>query len=64
VIYSTLGGFGYDFSNSNIDIEEALQKTAAGLLKYGVTAFCPTLVKIFNYSFQKIISIKTTLSMK
>lgn len=50
-----LGGFGYDFSNPNINLEEAIQKTATGLLKHGVTAFCPTLVD--NYSLLEFLNL-------
>ncbi|KAI9337556.1 hypothetical protein BDR26DRAFT_803984 [Obelidium mucronatum] len=37
------GFFGYDFADT-ANIETSLDVVAKGLLKYGVTAFCPTLV--------------------
>ncbi|KAJ3067928.1 hypothetical protein HDU98_008884 [Podochytrium sp. JEL0797] len=37
------GFFGYDFADT-ANIEHSLDVVSKGLLKYGVTAFCPTLV--------------------
>ncbi|KAJ3266682.1 putative N-acetylglucosamine-6-phosphate deacetylase [Chytriomyces hyalinus] len=37
------GYFGYDFADTD-KIEESLDVVSRGLLKYGVTSFCPTLV--------------------
>lgn len=39
-----LGGFGYDFSNPNSDIERSIEIVSNNLVKYGVTSFCPTLI--------------------
>ncbi|XP_054156712.1 N-acetylglucosamine-6-phosphate deacetylase-like [Oppia nitens] len=59
------GHFGYDFSNCDIDIEEAVHKTALGLVKHGVTAFCPTLVTQSRDSYHKILpQIKRTAGSK
>lgn len=38
------GGFGYDFSNAQVDMEKAIKVVSTGLVKHGVTSFCPTLV--------------------
>ncbi|XP_078684510.1 N-acetylglucosamine-6-phosphate deacetylase-like isoform X2 [Branchiostoma floridae x Branchiostoma belcheri] len=38
------GGFGVDFSSDVENIEEGLSKVAKGLLAYGCTSFCPTIV--------------------
>ena len=40
------GGFGHDFTSNNdeISIGDKLNFVARGILKYGVTAFCPTIV--------------------
>ena len=43
-MYSPLGGFGVDFSRDSETIEEGLKVVAKGLLAYGTTSFCPTLV--------------------
>lgn len=42
--FFSLGGFGFDFSNLEIDIEDALRHVSTNLVKFGVTSFCPTLV--------------------
>ncbi|RXG56754.1 N-acetylglucosamine-6-phosphate deacetylase [Armadillidium vulgare] len=38
------GGFGYDFSSDNHIIVEALNAVRKGILRSGVTSFCPTIV--------------------
>nr|CAG4641702.1 EOG090X06GX [Eurycercus lamellatus] len=38
------GGFGVDFSQDDENIEEGLKVVAHGLLAFGTTSFCPTLV--------------------
>ncbi|XP_011146809.3 N-acetylglucosamine-6-phosphate deacetylase isoform X1 [Harpegnathos saltator] len=38
------GGFGIDFSNKVDNVKEGIDKVAKGLLKHGVTSFCPTIV--------------------
>ncbi|XP_075676708.1 N-acetylglucosamine-6-phosphate deacetylase [Dermatophagoides pteronyssinus] len=38
------GGFGYDFSTPEIDINQALNVVGTNLVRYGVTSFCPTLI--------------------
>ncbi|KAH0944689.1 hypothetical protein HN011_005378 [Eciton burchellii] len=48
------GGFGVDFSY-NDNIEEGVNKVAKGLLKYGVTSFCPTLVTSPSKVYHKIL---------
>jgi len=49
-----LGGFGIDFSY-NDNVEEGVNKVAKGLLKYGVTSFCPTLVTSSSKVYHKIL---------
>ena len=39
------GAFGVDFSSlQDSNVSECIDKVAEGLLKYGVTSFCPTIV--------------------
>nr|CAG4649338.1 EOG090X06GX [Scapholeberis mucronata] len=38
------GGFGVDFSQDASDVESGLAVVAKGILAYGTTSFCPTLV--------------------
>lgn len=38
------GAFGYDFSYDAGKIEEAIEKVSQGLVQYGVTSFCPTII--------------------
>lgn len=42
--YNNLGGFGIDFAHNKDVVENGLEKVSKGLLKYGVTSYCPTLV--------------------
>jgi N-acetylglucosamine-6-phosphate deacetylase len=37
------GAFGYDFTNES-DVDKCLDTVNVGLLQYGVTAYCPTLI--------------------
>lgn len=48
------GGFGVDFS-FNENVEEGLEKVAKGLLQYGVTSFCPTLVTCPSKVYHRIL---------
>lgn len=52
------GGFAVDFSSCLSNIEEGVNKVAKGLLQYGVTSFCPTLVtsppKVYQLLLSKI----------
>ncbi|EZA59057.1 N-acetylglucosamine-6-phosphate deacetylase isoform X2 [Ooceraea biroi] len=48
------GGFGVDFSYDD-NVEEGIDKVAKGLLKYGVTSFCPTLVTSPSKVYHKIL---------
>lgn len=49
------GGFGVDFANNVIDVQTGLRTVATGLLKYGVTSFCPTLVTSTPEVYHKIL---------
>lgn len=52
------GGFGVDFSHdirSEKEAEKCLEIVAKGLLKYGVTSFCPTLVTSPKEVYHQII---------
>lgn len=49
------GGFGVDFANNENDVMNGLQKVAHGLLKYGVTSFCPTLVTSDASIYHKVL---------
>ncbi|XP_039270598.2 N-acetylglucosamine-6-phosphate deacetylase-like [Styela clava] len=48
------GGFSVDFS-SHENVEEGIQKVAKGLLGYGVTSFCPTIVTSPRDVYHKMI---------
>lgn len=39
-----IGGFEVDFSSNVDDVEAGLDIVARGILKHGVTSFCPTIV--------------------
>ncbi|EFX87360.1 hypothetical protein DAPPUDRAFT_307072 [Daphnia pulex] len=55
------GGFGVDFSHDSETIEEGLKVVAKGLLAYGTTSFCPTLVTSSpKYYHQVVEKIKKT----
>lgn len=49
------GGFGIDFSNNIDNVEEGVDKVAKGLLNYGVTSFCPTVVTSPVRTYHKIL---------
>lgn len=49
------GGYGFDFSNDNVDIEKAIDSVARGIVASGVTSFCPTLITQSPESYKKII---------
>lgn len=42
--FVSIGGFGVDFSRDSETIDQGLEVVAKGLLVYGTTSFCPTLV--------------------
>lgn len=50
-----LGGFGIDFSTNADNVEEGIDKVARGLLSYGVTSFCPTVVTSPTKTYHKIL---------
>lgn len=55
------GGFGVDFSSDIDSLEDGLLTVAKGLLQYGVTSFCPTIVTSSQESYNKILKkIKRT----
>ncbi|EDW00009.1 N-acetylglucosamine-6-phosphate deacetylase [Drosophila grimshawi] len=49
------GGYGVDFSHDTETIEAGVQKVATGLVKCGVTSFCPTLVTSPNDTYHTIL---------
>lgn len=51
-----IGGFGVDFANNIENIEEGLKIVSEGLLQYGVTGFCPTLVSSSPDVYRKVQS--------
>lgn len=51
------GGFGYDFANNVDNVEEGLKVVSEGLLQYGVTGFCPTLVSSSPDVYKKVSEI-------
>lgn len=50
-----LGGFGYDFSQPEIDVDKAVTVVATNLVKHGVTSFCPTLVTSPAKNYQVLV---------
>ena len=55
------GAFGIDFSNDTNQIESNLVYVSNNLLKYGVTAYCPTIVSSESDKYAQLISkIKKT----
>ncbi|KAF8763719.1 N-acetylglucosamine-6-phosphate deacetylase like protein [Argiope bruennichi] len=49
------GGFGCDFSTPKEDISVSVNKVANGILQYGVTSFCPTLITSTPDKYHEII---------
>ncbi|CAL1269260.1 unnamed protein product [Larinioides sclopetarius] len=49
------GGFGCDFSTPKEDIAISINKVAKGILQYGVTSFCPTLITSTPDKYHEII---------
>ncbi|KAI8122779.1 putative N-acetylglucosamine-6-phosphate deacetylase [Lucilia cuprina] len=49
------GGYGVDFSFDTDTVEEGINKVAKGLIKNGVTSFCPTLVTSPPETYRKVI---------
>jgi len=50
-----LGGFGVDFSQDDDNIEVGLEVVAKGILAYGTTSFCPTLVTSSPEFYNKVM---------
>ena len=48
------GGFGFDFSTAS-DLPHGLTKVAGGVLKYGCTAFMPTVITSSTESYRAIL---------
>ncbi|XP_065221555.1 N-acetylglucosamine-6-phosphate deacetylase [Planococcus citri] len=49
------GGFGIDFSFNESNVEEGLNMVANGILQFGVTGFCPTLVSSHPDTYRKVL---------
>ncbi|GIX68883.1 n-acetylglucosamine-6-phosphate deacetylase [Caerostris extrusa] len=49
------GGFGFDFSTPKDDIASSINVVAKGILQYGVTSFCPTLITSTPDKYHEII---------
>ncbi|KAJ3108894.1 hexokinase A [Physocladia obscura] len=50
------GYFGCDFAETE-NIDKNIDKVAKGLIKYGVTSFCPTLVSSHPETYHKVLPI-------
>nr|XP_002130591.1 N-acetylglucosamine-6-phosphate deacetylase-like [Ciona intestinalis] len=50
------GGFEIDFSSNVENVEFGVQKVAKGLLQYGVTSFCPTIVTSPSHIYKAILA--------
>lgn len=48
------GGFGRDFT-MDTNIEECLNEVSKGLLEYGVTAFCPTIISSDSSNYKNLL---------
>ncbi|CAK8677004.1 N-acetylglucosamine-6-phosphate deacetylase-like isoform X1 [Clavelina lepadiformis] len=54
------GGFEVDFSSNVENVEDGVQKVSRGLLQYGVTSFCPTIVTSPDSVYKQVVpKIKT-----
>lgn len=49
------GGYGVDFSFDTETVEEGIHKVADGLIKNGVTSFCPTIVTSPPATYRKVL---------
>ncbi|XP_011499907.1 PREDICTED: putative N-acetylglucosamine-6-phosphate deacetylase [Ceratosolen solmsi marchali] len=49
------GGFGIDFSYNTQNVEKGINLVAKGLLSFGVTSFCPTIVTSPKETYHKIL---------
>lgn len=47
-----IGAFGIDFTHSS---GEGLEIVRKGLLQYGVTGFCPTIVSTTSSNYHKVL---------
>lgn len=54
VLCARVGAFGVDFSTDVDKIREGVIKVAGGVLRHGVTAFCPTIVTSPSESYKKV----------
>ena len=50
-----LGGWGYNFSSSDDDVDVAIREVSNHLVKRGVTAYCPTLITSSKETYRKIL---------
>lgn len=58
------GAFGIDFADESVSVEEIEKNrdaVARGLLKYGCTSFCPTLVSSDSHVYHKVRVLKPGL---
>ena len=62
-LLSPTGGFGIDFSDPNENISEGLKKVARGILPFGTTSFCPTLVTSSPEFYHKVCIYLKALKM-
>lgn len=51
------GGYGVDFSYDVDTVEQGVLKVAKGILRHGVTSFCPTLVTSPNETYHKVLPL-------
>ncbi|XP_077984138.1 N-acetylglucosamine-6-phosphate deacetylase-like [Glandiceps talaboti] len=49
------GGLGYDFSSDVDNLDTGLETVAKGLLQYGVTSFCPTIISSSPGVYREIL---------
>lgn len=54
LFFVVIGGMGVDFSHSVDTIGDAVDKVAKGILPYGVTSMCPTIVTSIPEVYHKV----------
>lgn len=56
-----IGGWSYNFSSSDEDVNVAIEEVSKQLVKKGVTSYCPTVITSSKDTYRKILpKIKPT----
>jgi len=51
------GGFEFDFSSNVDNVEEGIKIVSKGILQYGVTSYCPTIITSSPEVYKKVFQI-------